>query len=75
MPKADYNLPAYVEDWTWVANTQGLEEMDVTFKDALESLHIHGENAEMESYDRLWVLWSRIVKNLPGYLGHKHCVL
>ena len=63
------DLPEYVENWKWVGDIQGLEEIEVSFKNGSERLHFHDENSELRSISAMGTM--KIVGSLPRYLQDK----
>ena len=57
-------LPEYTEEWRWLADIKGLEEIEISI--VKESIHVHGEEAKVEEMSATGTL--KIMLNLPEYM-------
>ena len=64
MPEASWSIPEYTEEWRWLADVKGLEEIQISI--VKESIHVHGEEAKVKEMSATGTL--KIMLNLPEYM-------
>ena len=60
-------FPDYTEEWRWLAEVKGLEEIEVSVGD--ERIHVHSEIADVNKMSATGTL--KIMLNLPEYMRTK----
>ena len=55
-------LPEYSEEWAWLADVKGLEEIEVSISE--ESIHVYDKEAVVNGLGGIWM-------NLPAYMRDK----